>query len=685
MERKRQLARQVFAGAGALLLGVAIIAPASAQISEAQRSLYSARLAANSAGQFTGYAGSPPVGTPSNPTLDAIVTWDRLRRDSYTAANGASFIEYARFLKDHPDWPQSLVLRRAAEKLIDDSVAAPDRIAFFKRFPPLSALAKLRLAEALLSVGRGVEARDMARDAWDSSGLDAIAEGQLLALFEKDLRPEDHLARADRLLWSGQTTAASRLLPRVDVDHRMWMLARMALRANAPDTANRLAVVPDNLRRDPGLIIDRAQYLRRNGDLAAAQALLAGTPIKPGAAIDPETWMKARLDFARTAWRAGDAETAWRIAAGHGAFVTGKPVAERTLAERQAYIDTEFLAGWLALRKLGRAPQAMAHFQNVRAAALTPLSQSRGDYWSGRAAQAAGNADDARRAYAAAAVHFDYFYGQLAAERLGKPLVIRREATPVIAADRASNFRADPLVRAAFALGDIGDRGRQSMFLRQIADRAQSLDDQALVASLAKPLDRPDIGVFAGKAARGNGELALLDAAFPMLALPDNLARDFTMIHAITRQESQFDRGITSAANAQGLMQLLPGTAAEQAGKLGLPASTARLTGDPIYNVTLGSAYFNRLRDNFAGSHVLAVAGYNAGPGNVRKFLAANGDPRTSEDVIDWIEAIPLSETRNYVQRVLENAVVYDLLHPDTAIMPTTNRLSAYLGKRTPG
>ena len=685
MERKRQLARQVFAGAGALLLGVAFIAPASAQISEAQRSLYSARLAANAAGQFGGYAGSPLVGTPSNPTLDAIVTWDRLRRDSYTAANGASFIEYARFLKDHPDWPQSLVLRRAAEKLIDDSVAAPDRIAFFKRFPPLSALAKLRLAEALLSVGRGVEARDMARDAWDSSGLDAIAEGQLLALFEKDLRPEDHLARADRLLWSGQTTAASRLLPRVDVDHRMWMLARMALRANAPDTANRLAVVPDNLRRDPGLIIDRAQYLRRNGDLAAAQALLAGTPIKPGAAIDPETWMKARLDFARTAWRAGDAETAWRIAAGHGAFVTGKPVAERTLAERQAYIDTEFLAGWLALRKLGRAPQAMAHFQNVRAAALTPLSQSRGDYWSGRAAQAAGNADDARRAYAAAAVHFDYFYGQLAAERLGKPLVIRREATPVIAADRASNFRADPLVRAAFALGDIGDRGRQSMFLRQIADRAQSLDDQALVASLAKPLDRPDIGVFAGKAARGNGELALLDAAFPMLALPDNLARDFSMIHAITRQESQFDRGITSAANAQGLMQLLPGTAAEQAGKLGLPASTARLTGDPIYNVTLGSAYFNRLKDNFAGSHVLAVAGYNAGPGNVRKFLAANGDPRTSEDVIDWIEAIPLSETRNYVQRVLENAVVYDLLHPETAIMPNTNRLSAYLGKRTPG
>ena len=178
----------------------------------------------------------------------------------------------------------------------------------------------------------------------------------------------------------------------------------------------------------------------------------------------------------------------------------------------------------------------------------------------------------------------------------------------------------------------------------------------------------------------------MLDAAFPILDLPGNLSSQFTMIHAISRQESQFDRGVISGANARGLMQLLPGTAAEQAGKLGLPASTDRLTSDPVYNVTLGSAYFARLRDNFAGSHVLAVAGYNAGPGNVRKFLAANGDPRDpGMDVVDWIEAIPLSETRNYVQRVLENAVVYDLLHPGTAVMPTTNRLSAYLGKKTPG
>lgn len=682
MERRSRLASRVFAGG---LLAMALAAPCEAEIDPAARSLYTQRLAANAAGAYGGMAGSPLSAMPADPVLDAVVTWDRLRRESYTPAKGATFAEYARFLKDHPDWPQTITLRRVAEKLVDDSVSAPDRIAFFRSFPPLSALAKLRLAEALQAVGRTSDARDMARDAWDSAGLDAIAEARLQALFGKDLRLEDHLGRADRLLWAGQTNAASRLLPHVDTNHRLWMLARMAARANAPDTANRLAVVPEALRRDPGLVADRAIGLRRAGKMSEAQALLAGTPIQPGSASDPEAWLKLRLEFARTAWRSSEFETAYRIAGQHGAFAAGKPVSERSLGERQAYVDTEFLAGWLGLRKLGRASQALEHFQNVRAAALTPISQSRGDYWTGRAAEIAGKPDDARRAYSAAAGHFDYFYGQLAAERLGTPLAIQRPAAPAIPADRAAKFRADPLVRAAFALGDLGDRGRQAIFARQIADRAENLTEQALVAGLAKPLDRPDIGVFAGKAARGEGELALLDAAFPQLDLPASLARDMSMIHAITRQESQFDRSITSSANAQGLMQLLPSTAAEQAAKLGLLASTPRLTTDPIYNVTLGSAYFNRLRSNFAGSHVLAVAGYNAGPGNVRKFLAANGDPRTGEDVIDWIEAIPLSETKNYVQRVLENAVVYDLLHPQTATMPTTNRLSAYLGKRTPG
>jgi soluble lytic murein transglycosylase len=665
-------------GAGALLLSTLLATSALAQADPASRSYYTQRLADNATGRYIGGSATAPGAKAQ--ILDAVVTWDRLRRDSYKG----SFAEYAAFLRIYPDWPQGVTIRRLAEKTIDETVSAPDRIAFFKQFPPLSALAKLRLAEALLSVGRLPEARATARDAWDSAGLDATAEAQLLTLFEKDLTSADHIMRADRLLWSNQTTAAQRLLPRLDANRRQWLLARVAMRSNAPDAAAKLAEVPTELRDDPGLVLDRALWLRRKGDLSSAQALLSTPPKAAGTTVDPEYWLKTRLEFARAAWRAGDYETAYRIAARHAAFANGT-VAKRSLAERQQFIDNEFLAGWLALRKLGRPAQAMGHFRNIREAAQTPLSQTRADYWLGRAAEAAGKSGDAKAAYELAAAHFDYFYGQLAAERLGRPLVVKRPPAPVISADKAAKLRADPLVKATFALGDIGDRQRQAIFLRALADRADTLEDQAMVAALAGPLNRPDLGVFAGKEARSTGELALLDAAFPTLDLPASLNPRWSMIHAITRQESQFDRTIVSSANAKGLMQLLPSTAAEQAGKLGMEASTERLTSDPIYNVTLGSAYFARLKDNFAGSHVLAVAGYNAGPGNVRKFLAANGDPRNGEDVIDWIEAIPLSETRNYVQRVLENAVVYDLLHPQTSVMSTNNRLSAYLGKSTPG
>ncbi len=682
MERRARLASNVFGNVFGNVFRPALLAAllafpiaTAAQLPEATRSLYSQRLAANAAGQFGDFAGSPLVGVAPVPLLDDIVSWDRLRRETYRAP----FAAYARFLADHPGWPQETLLRRLAERAIDESVAPDQRLAYFNRFPPLSALAKLRLAEALKASGRGAEAAAMARDAWDSSGLDATQETLLLAVFDADLTPADHLARADRLAWSGQATAASRLLPRLAMDHRLWLLARLALRANSPDAPNRLAGVPATLRDEAGLVLDEAMWRRRQGDAAAAQALLADARIAPGRVLDPEAWLRARLEVARAAWRAGQFETAWKIAARHNGFAPGRPLAEQPLGARQQFVETEFLAGWLALRKLARPADALVHFQNVRAASLTPLSQTRGDYWIGRAAEAAGRAAEARAAFEAAAVHFDCFYGQLAAERLGRAVTLRRPPVPAIPATVSDTFRADSLVRAAFALGDLGERNRQTLFLRALAERAVTGQDTLLVAGLAKPLGRPDLGVLAGKSARADGELAAVDIAFLLLELPESLSASFTIIHAIGRQESQFDRAAVSSAGARGLMQLLPGTAAEQAGKLGLPAQTERLTADPVYNATLGAGYFNRLLNAYGGRHVLAVAAYNAGPGNVRKIVATNG-PLAGADAIDWIESIPIAETRNYVQRVLENAVVYDLLHPATATSPAQGRLAWYLG-----
>ncbi len=679
MNRLRRLSSGVFRLAVVALLAAA---PACAQLGDASRSYYSARLADIASGRFDTLPGSPLVGLTPVPVLETVVTWDRLRRDAYPG----SFAEYALFLRSNPDWPQAAAIRRRAEKAIDNTVSPADRIAWFRQFPPVSASAKLRLAEALNTQGKSADAVAAAREAWNSAGLDPADEVLLVALFDAQLTPADHLSRADKLAWSGQATAAGRMLPRLSMDRRLWLLARLAFRANSPDAANRLAGVPAALQNEPGLLLDQALWLKRKGDLAGARTLLAGVNLAPGTILDPEQWLKARLDLARGAWRDGDFETAYRLAARHAAFPLGRALTEHTLGERQQFVESEWLAGWLALRKLGRPVQAFAHFQNVRSAAQTPLTQTRGDYWTGRAAEAAGRAADARAAYEAAASHTDYFYGQLAAERLGRPLSVARLSPPVVSGERSLRFQNDGLVLASKALGDLGDRNRQTLFLRTLADRAQSPEDQALVAGLVKPLGRPDLGVLLGKAARGDGELTLVDVSYPIIELPASLAPNFSMIHALTRQESQFDRAIASGANARGLMQLLPGTAAETAAKLGIPYSYSGLTEDPIYNVTLGSAYFSRMRDNFGGSHVLAVASYNAGPGNARKFIAANGDPRDAGvDAVDWVESIPIYETRNYVQRVLENAVMYDLLHPATAVMPQTNRLSAYLGKKTAG
>lgn len=667
------------------VIGGAIIfaQPVLAALSQSQRDWYSARLAANAKGRFDSAAMSPVfVTAPTEPVAEALVLWDKLRRDAYPA----SFEELSRFLRAHPGWPAEMTLRRRAERAILPTTGFGDRIAYFDRFPPLTATAQFRLAEAYLATGRGAEALKLARLAWTSGDLPPNVEAELLARFGSSLTPADHLARIDRLLWSGQISAASRLIGYIPADRRAWADARIAMRSNAPDAAVRLARVPMAQRDDPGLILDRVAWMRRNNDTLGARQLLAQTAITTGLVLDPVAWMKARLEVARGAANDSQYELAYKIAADHRTFPLGRPLAERPQSERIVYTDIEWFAGWLALKQLRWPELAMRHFQNFRTASLTPVSQARGDYWTGRALEAAGREAEARSYYAAAGTHPDQFYGQLALERIGRPIALPPAQPIQVSNEARQRFNNSEIVQATRILGELGDRTRQTIFMRSLVEQAETPAEQRLVADLGQEFNRPDLGVLAGKAARNNGQLALADAAFPRLSLGPILDAAWTMIHAISRQESLFDRTAVSPVNARGLMQLMPATAQETARKIGLPYDYGRLTEDPSYNVTLGSTYFQNLLASFGGNHVLAVAAYNAGPGNVRKWIRTNGDPRDPNiDVVDWIEAIPYSETRNYVQRVLENAVVYDTLHPRAARMPATNRLSAYLGKGRPG
>ena len=627
---------------------------------------------------------APAATTPLpiyDPLRQAIDRWESLRRDG-----PASFDDIYRFLVAHPGWPAETTLRQRAERLMSAATPPADRIDYFRRYPPLSAAAKFRLAEAYLARGRAAEAQPLVREAWTSDGLNASQEAEVLTRFAGLLTPADHAARVDRLLWSGFASAAERLLPLLPADRRPWAEARIAFRKDASDAEVRLTQVAPHFQSDPGLLLDRVQWLRRNDRSAEARQLMAAANISPGTATLPEKWLEERLSLARAAVRDQQYELAYRLAANHRAFPLGRALNSWSDGERDEYTSLEFLAGWTALKNLGRASVATDHFQNYRNGAKAPLTIARGDYWAGRAAEAAGDTVGARRFLESAATHPDYFFGQLAAERLGRPVALPAVTRIAVAPDARERFANSELVRAAKLLGAAGDRTRQSLFLRKLVEDAATLEQQTLVAELAPALRRPDVGVLVGREARNSGQLALLDAAYPRLPLGSELRSDWTMIHAITRQESRFDRAAVSSANARGLMQLMPGTARETAAKVGIGYDFERLTQDESYNVQLGSTYFRGLLDRWDGNHMLAVASYNAGPGNVNRWIRDRGDPRDPNvDVVEWIEAIPFTETRTYVWRVLENAVVYDMLHPAQARTPGTNRLSGYLGKRQPG
>jgi soluble lytic murein transglycosylase len=606
-------------------------------------------------------ASAQPVGAPS-PTAASIATWEWLRRTPPAGVTYPLGIQ-AQWLSGHPGWPAHSTIRRRAEAQGADATKSSDSEAraFFSEVPPQTAAGQARLA--LLSTGPAADS--LARQAWARTGVPPELEPALLTRFGPLFTRDDHAARADALLWAGQTSAAQRLLPLLADEQRALVQARIALRSGAPDAEARVASVPAQLRRHPGLTNDRSVFLERKGRLSEAEALLAAGDTTEGVSAQ-ETWLERRLALGRAAMRRGDNQTAYRILANHRTVAPGTNPTTLPLSVRVDLSDTEWLAGWIALRRLNRPDHAAQHFTRFNAAVTTPISQSRGDYWLGRAEKARGDQAAATAAYERAARHSDYYYGQLAAEELGRapalPLVPRIRPT---AADR-QKLEGTSLARALQLLTDMGEQTRGSLFVRALADSVTTPAEARAAAEYGKRINRPDLGVWTWKAARPRGDLSTFDLAFPRL--PASVAvppADWIISHAIARQESSFDRTALSSAGARGLMQLMPATAQDVASKLGLPYSTSRLFDDPGYNVTLGSWYIRLRRDNFSNA-MMAIAAYNAGAGNVRKWIALNGDPRgaLTHDYIDWVEMIPISETRTYVQRVTENAVVYSMLEP---------------------
>ena len=665
-----------------LALAAALLLPSMAAASELtpeQMAWYRAQMG------LASVSTTPPTAT--NTVGDAVMEWRRLTQDQ-----SASFDRLSRFLMANKGWPDADKMRTRAEKAIAiDSFDPARTLAYFQAYPPKTPSGELRMALALNASGRRDEAYAAVRRAWTGGPLDESEVNRVLSFFPGALSLADHDARMDRLLWSNNTAAAARQLGFTSPERRAQFAARLALRSAAVDAALQAAAVeaanPAILRTDPGYITAKATWLRKSGRVGEARALLAGPRSLSSPPTDAEEWLETLLTNARQADAAGDKLTAYNIAKQiDDALPPGTVVRETPLGVRDDYTSLAWLAGQLAFKDLRRPAEAVRLYRAYGDAARSAQTRTKGYYWAGRAALAAGDAAAANAHFADAAQHYDQFYGQLALERLGRPQP-RPAPVPSIQVSGAERtaFDDDRLVRASRALGEIGAWREQSLFLRALAQKATSPADHVLAGQLAQQIGRPDLGVMIGRSAQANSLDAVEVSGFPTVRVPAGHEGNWTFIHAITRQESQFDRAAVSHAGARGMMQLMPGTAREVAGKLGLGYDAGSLTTDTGYNMTLGSTYFQQMLSYFGGSYPLAVAAYNAGPGNVNKWLRANGDPRTGAiDILDWIEAIPIFETKNYVQRVLENAVVYDTLREGGRALPKAP-LSFYLGKSNPG
>jgi soluble lytic murein transglycosylase len=633
------------------------------------------------AGQMVAISATQPA-APVNPVASAVSEWRALSQ-----SGNYSFSSYASFLINHPGFPDANTMRKNAEKAIrPDGESSDQIIGFFRRYPPLSATASLRFAEALSARGLRDQARTEARNAWIGGALSPEDEGRVLTGFANAILPPDHDTRMDRLLWDRATTAAARQLPLTSPQKRAVFEARLAMLTKAPDAAEKSALVFDSARNDAGFLADRNWWQRNTAQLLASRELLAAPRALLSPPRDPGKWLDVLYVTAKAASNDGQYALAYNIARQlPETYPAGTVVSERPFAERDTYTDLAWLGGQAAMTQLGRPQDAIALFNLYANAAQSAQTRAKGFYWAGRAAEAAGRSELATQYYTSAGTYFDQFHGQLALERLGKPVAPPQavRAIEISAAERAA-FENSSLVQAAKYLGAQGEWRDQTRFIRAIAAKATTDRDSVLTAELAQKINRPDLAVMVGRNARAAGLGDYLRTAFPQVNVPDEIAGSWTMIHAIARQESQFDRQIVSHAGARGLMQLMPGTARQTAPVAGLNYDPAALY-ETSYNVRLGSTYFGQMMDRYGGSYVLAVAAYNAGPGNVDRWLRTIGDPRSGTDVMAWIERIPLSETRDYVQRVLENAVIYDMLNPRSPNIKSQTPLSTYLGKQKPG
>jgi peptidoglycan lytic transglycosylase len=586
--------------------------------------------------------------TISDPVARKLAEWVILRSDN----TNPPFTRYAAFIAANPSWPHAALFRRRAENALwNDRLDDATVLTFFASHKPTTAKGRYMLARALLAKGDRAGAAALVRYAWRYEDCSADTESKVLEMFGDLLTRADHKARMDQRFYAGDIEAGMRAAHHLGGDELAVGRARTGVIKRLNNAKALLDAVPAAARHDPGYIFARVHWLRHHDKAEEASRLILSVPQDSEALVDVNQWWRERRLLVRKLLDDGDPRAAYRVARSAASPPQGN-----------YRVDQHFTAGWIALRYLHDPKTAAAHFAPITQGTVNPHALARGGYWQGRAAEAMGHRAQAKADYEMAAQYTATYYGQLARARLGLKDVGLRGPPNFSPSERRLLANLE-VVRAAEILYTLGERDMLASIFAEIGESGTDLAGMAALAEVAGKHGDGRSMLLLGEGAYSRG-LPLEYFAYPTAGLPDYKpiapAIESAVAYSIARQESHFNQKIVSSAHAMGLMQVTPEAAQDTAKRFKATYNRGRLLSDPIYNMQMGAAELSALLHQYNGSYILTFAGYNAGRGRVRQWIAAYGDPRDPHvDPVDWVERIPISETRNYVERIMENLQVY--------------------------
>ncbi len=580
----------------------------------------------------------------------------------------AGYARIMAFLDSAPNWPLTETLLKRAEKALYDNGEPADRIStHFQDHKCLTPYGALAQARAGFASGTAQSGKTWLREVWGNSEVDAEFERKILAEFSNKLNSDDHVMRFSRLVYAQESNAALRhARNHLSGDYQNAAKVAQALINFQSGADRQYAALPASMREELSLQYALTRFYRKAEQFDKARAILAAVPGNADDMENAEAWFEERRTSVRRSvgpLQQNHWKTAYTIAKNHG------------LKSGDLAVDGEFLAGWVALRYLNDAETALTHFQKLKKLAQTATDQSRAHYWLARAYKSMSDATQTRAAFQAAAAQSTLYYGQLAREELGRGGEAQAISNAAASGTAKAKVEQDEVVRAFRIMSKAGTKNQLGMFLMAMATRFESRDELNAVAEIVQNAGGISTALRFAKAASLRGHE--LDAwAYPIYGLPNwtqiGKPIEKPLVFALSRQESEFDPDAGSSVGAQGLMQLMPGTARLVAKQYGVGYSANHLK-DASYNVKLGAAHLADLVDGLNGSYILTLVAYNAGPRRAADWIAYYGDPRGGQvDPIDWVECIPFNETRQYVQKVMQNLHVYrSRLSPDT-VRPMT-------------